>query len=235
MLVRPSIGPSYTPRQMKPPGFMVLPTTRVTMRNSPGNTACLNFVRGLVLSLFVASHQLPRKNASFPCACVFFCVRASCRLLSAWVLIPLPFGTIASYSPFFRSIDTNFPFPTSSAPCVLLHSFSLCFLSWDIFIVPPTWRLPGYFEKSASEPTFTASPVFHEESQTPTTLSTPTPVNPQVDADPGQDSGSAPSPPPAPTPPSGSHLSSANAGVALASHGTVLVALTGLLGTVLAF
>lgn len=93
-----------------------------------------NFVRGLVLSLFVASHQLPRKNASFPCACVFFCVRASCRLLSAWVLIPLPFGTIASYSPFFRSIDTNFPFPTSSAPCVLLHSFSLCFLSWDIFV-----------------------------------------------------------------------------------------------------
>lgn len=43
MLVRPSIGLSYTPRQMKPPGFMVLPTTRVTMRNSPGNTACLVF------------------------------------------------------------------------------------------------------------------------------------------------------------------------------------------------
>ncbi|KAH9992292.1 hypothetical protein BJV77DRAFT_1002924 [Russula vinacea] len=70
--------------------------------------------------------------------------------------------------------------------------------------------------------TWTPSPALHQVSQTATTLSTPTLVNSQVAADPGQDSGS--------------HLSSANVGVALASHGTLLsMALTGLLATILVF
>ncbi|KAF8480241.1 hypothetical protein DFH94DRAFT_692577 [Russula ochroleuca] len=91
-----------------------------------------------------------------------------------------------------------------------------------------------YHVPDTTEGTLTASPVFHQASQTATTLSTPTPANPPVAADPGQDSGLVLEPPSS-TPSSGSHLSSANAGIALASHGTVLMALTGLLATVLAF
>ncbi|KAH9992294.1 hypothetical protein BJV77DRAFT_1002931 [Russula vinacea] len=71
---------------------------------------------------------------------------------------------------------------------------------------------PFYADKYRVSGNSTSSPV-----QTTATLSTPTP-------DAGQNSGS------------GSHLSSANAGVALASHGTVpSIALAGLIATVLAF
>ncbi|KAF8480279.1 hypothetical protein DFH94DRAFT_468542 [Russula ochroleuca] len=82
--------------------------------------------------------------------------------------------------------------------------------------------------------TLTTSAVSHQVSQTTATLSTPTPANPKVAADPGQDPGSVSEP--SRNSSSGSNLSSANAGVALASHGTVLsIALTGLLATVFAF
>lgn len=75
--------------------------------------------------------------------------------------------------------------------------------------------------------TWTPTPVLHQASQTATTTSTPSLAKPELGADPGQDSGSESQPSP---------THSANAGIALASHGSVLgMALTGLLATVLAF
>jgi len=82
--------------------------------------------------------------------------------------------------------------------------------------------------------TWTPSP--YQPSETATAASTPTPVNQQLGADSTQSTGSVLEPSSAF--PSGTKSSSANAGVALASHGSGLglgIALTGLLATVLVF
>lgn len=80
----------------------------------------------------------------------------------------------------------------------------------------------------------TWTPAAYQPSETVTAASTPTPVNQKLGADSKQSTESALEPSP-PSPSGTESNKSANAGVALAFHGSGLgIALTGLLATVLA-
>jgi hypothetical protein len=78
--------------------------------------------------------KFSRKNAPFPC--VFLLVCPSFPPSLVWsVLIPLPFGSDASY--YFPPLLVHcpeYPYSVLSAQCVLIHSFPFCFSSWGIFV-----------------------------------------------------------------------------------------------------
>jgi hypothetical protein len=100
--------------------------------------------------------------------------------------------------------------------------------------VPPPLYLLRYFEQPAPVAVGTWTPKPYQSSETATAASAPTPVKQNLGTNPTQGTGSVLEPSPAL--PSGTESSSANAGVALAFHGSGLgIALTGLLVTVLAF
>ena len=90
-------------------------------------TLCVLVVR--FSPCFLPHHQVQKLH---PGRMLDFLVSSSVSFLSASEYLYLCFAALhPTISPTFG--PSIFPFTVSSASCVLLHSFSLCFLSWGIF------------------------------------------------------------------------------------------------------